>query len=118
MHHEVIRGFNPAPVAGWSWCLTDYEVAYVTKFGVRPVRDSTWLGSPEDETRLDMEATVLAGQKKKPGNDAQFTVKNLVVVSSLLVLASLVVLGFAAWNFSSAFRIQDDTTHIEEQLNG
>ncbi len=50
------RGVNPPPDNGWSWHLTEYEVAYIEAFNVRPVRDKTWILSPENEARLDQEA--------------------------------------------------------------
>ncbi|MEL4317932.1 hypothetical protein WJX64_02855 [Leifsonia sp. YIM 134122] len=54
-HPPITRGVNPAPDTGWSWYLTDYEIAYIHQFNVRPVREG-WTGSPEEIARLDQEA--------------------------------------------------------------
>jgi hypothetical protein len=46
---------NPQPPDGWSWSLSPYEVAYVERFRVRPVRE----GATESQTikdSLDAEA--------------------------------------------------------------
>lgn len=51
-----VRGVNPEPVTGWPWHLTEYEVAYVQEFNVRPPRSATWSGTGEDERRLEQEA--------------------------------------------------------------
>lgn len=44
------------PETGWPWCLTDYEMSYIQHYGVRPVRDTHWVGTAEDNSRLDQEA--------------------------------------------------------------
>ena len=51
-----VRGVNPEPIEGWPWCLTDYEIAYIKEFRVRPVREGTWAGRPEQEALLNAEA--------------------------------------------------------------
>jgi hypothetical protein len=51
-----VRGNNPKPSSGWPWSLTDYEVAYITAFNARPVREDGWAGDTSAEVRLDQEA--------------------------------------------------------------
>ncbi|WP_022881841.1 hypothetical protein [Gryllotalpicola ginsengisoli] len=53
---RVVRGENPEPESGWSWYLTDYEIAYIREFNVRPPRGGAWQATPEAEYRLETEA--------------------------------------------------------------
>lgn len=52
----AVRGENPRPADGWSWHLSEYEVAYVSEYNVRPMRDETWAGSSASDATLDLEA--------------------------------------------------------------
>ncbi|TFC08479.1 hypothetical protein [Cryobacterium sp. MDB2-33-2] len=51
-----VRGFNPRPESGWPWFLTEYEVNYVERFNVRPMRDQLWADEAAADARLDLEA--------------------------------------------------------------
>src|SRR5690554_1432595 len=61
------RGFNPVPLDGWPWSLTEYEISYVTAFGVRPHREGR-VGDDAQAQSLDKEA--------------EFLLKNLTASSS------------------------------------
>ncbi|GAA2007711.1 hypothetical protein [Microbacterium ulmi] len=52
----VVRGENPEPDDGWPWYLTDYEIAYIREWNVRPPRSGSWVATKDAEHRLETEA--------------------------------------------------------------
>ena len=112
----VTRGLNPAPAGGWSWNLTDYEVGYVREFNVRPVRDA-WLGTPEDNARLDQEADGVRRGPQHPVNvPRRHPLWLWLAVSGLMVTAGAVAMVLGVMNVTAAATLNEKTSSIEVQL--
>jgi len=60
----LVRGSNPAPDGGWPWFLTDYEIAYIQEWNVRPPRGDGWGSTPEAEHRLETEAEGIRSRRR------------------------------------------------------
>lgn len=109
-----VRGWNPEPPGGWPWCLSDYEVAYVGQFGVRPRRGENWRGSPRDEQSLDDEATEL--HRRTTSTPAPVTAPPRRVrrtwpwVTVNIILGAMIAAGITAGTLLTV-----DTTSINQQ---
>lgn len=116
--HEPVRGKNPKPRGGWNWSLTDYEVAYVREFRVRPKRDASWVENDADEARLDAEAKAINQSRSAKHKRATYNRSVLTFLSATILIASLILISVAFANFLRVMDVQDETIKIEEQLNG
>ena len=115
-HQVITRGVNPAPTGGWSWNLTDYEVGYVREFNVRPVRDA-WLGTLEDNQRLDQEADGVRLRPVQPVKEPRrYQLWLWVAVSGAIVAAGSVAVVLGIMNVNAAAALNEETSSIEEDL--
>jgi hypothetical protein len=113
-----VRGKNPEPETGWSWVLTDYEVAYVREFNARPPRLENWAGSERDETRLDDEAAGIRqpGKKLRPPQ-TRVSVSLFITTVSVILIAATAATVLAATNTMNAESFRRIAISLEEQIN-
>ena len=112
------RGVNPEPDAGWSWMLTEYEIAYVQEFNSRPPRLTGWAGSERDEMRLDDEATGVRGMRKTKRASRGVNGAIAILTLSLILAATAGTTFVAVMNTLNAEKIRVATVSIEEQIHG
>lgn len=94
-----VRGVNPEPSGGWPWCLTDYEIAYIAEYRVRPVREGSWAGNPEQEALLKEEAAGALNQasaRRRPSR-AGMPALVFVPIAGLLVLLTMGMVLATFW---------------------
>lgn len=116
-HQKLERGQNPKPTSGWGWSLSDYEVRYVRKYGVRPLREGSSKANREFEERLDIEATALLGDRKRLHLPTQIRTE----VALLLFLPFFLSAGYftfvAVQTFSEAAQIVGDAEDKESRIH-
>lgn len=88
-----MRGQNPEPLEGWPWSLTEYEVAYIAAFRVRPSRAGSWSRDPHGEALLDQESAGVLSQVAAP---KQGTRRGMPAVVFFPVAGALLVFALAA----------------------
>ena len=113
-----VRGTNPEPDGGWTWALTEHEIAYVQEFNSRPPRQDNWAGSERDEMRLDDEADGIRRLRKT--NRSPRGVNGLAAGLTLIVivLATAGITFVAVMNTVNAEKIRVATISLEEQIHG
>ena len=107
----VVRGENPRPADGWSWHLTDYEIAYALEYNVRPVRGVEWSQDPATESRLDQEADGVRNRSRvltKPRR--QLLRWPFAMAFAILVLGSVAMTWQGIVNVHYAIQF-DEKTH-------
>lgn len=113
-----VRGVNPEPSGGWPWCLTEYEVAYVREYQVRPMREGSWVGNPEKDRRLDDEAAgVLLNSntvRNAPSGMPASVFASIAAALALLVIGA----GLAAvWIQGQTDTLNERSAEISEELD-
>lgn len=115
-HQIVTRGVNVAPEGGWSWGLTDYEVAYVREFSVRPVREG-WPGTPEHTARLDQEADGIRRLPAPPAKQAPgHRLWLWLIVCAAIVAAGAVATVLGITNVTATAILIEQTSILKEEL--
>ncbi|KQO98495.1 hypothetical protein [Leifsonia sp. Leaf264] len=137
-HPPITRGVNPAPDTGWSWYLTDYEIAYIHQFNVRPVRED-WPGTPEEIARLDQEADGVRARGYQPAPEPRLVAAPppmlepepqayvpaeprryrrwlWVLIAAVMVAGGAVAATIGIMNLNAAATLNEQTAEIEANL--
>jgi hypothetical protein len=117
-----IRGVNRQPAPGWPWHLTDYEISYVERFNVRPLRDESWAIDAHTELRLDQEADGVrsaAGRQLlgKPPRESWLRARAKrrwpwILATSLVAVVAVGLLALSGINLAQVDHIEKQTHSV------
>lgn len=114
---RIERGDNPRPAEGWSWYLTEHEVAYVVEYNVRPMRDETWAGDSASDARLDLEAEgVRAAAKATPRIKSSTSThpRRWIAVAIAIFVAAGVMFAVTAFNLATTDALKVSTHSVDK----
>ena len=108
---------NPIPPSGWGWGLSEYEVRYVEKFGIRPLRDPSGTSDLKFEERLDREAEVILNRKSRSRLPSHIRRRTAVALLIPLFLIGGYFTFMAVQTFVEATQITADAEELESRIH-
>ena len=114
---RIERGDNPRPAEGWSWYLTEHEVAYVVEYNVRPMRDATWAGDAAADARLELEAEGVRAASKVVSRARSSTSshpRRWIAVAVAIFVAAGVMFAVMAFNLATTDALKASTHSVNK----